>query len=151
VGRKRIDPLVELKQALRHVRAVLRACGLSRENIAALSHNNNPWNAALYAVLLAEQQVGIALQLFEAQTSETSRSSPRGRTGALHNQALARALARAWQVLTGRLPAKDNVKFHELLLAAATTIFGPASKEPNWESATKRAVEQIRKDTARRT
>ena len=151
VGRKRIDPLVELKRALRHVRAVLGACGLSRENIAALSHKGDRWYAALYAVLLAEEALGEALQLFEPQSSEKARSSPRGRAGALHIQALARALARAWHVLTGRLPAKNNVKFHELLLAAATTFFGPRSNEPNWESATKRAVEQIRKDMARRT
>jgi hypothetical protein len=151
VGRERVDPLVELKQALRHVRAVLGACGLSRENIAVLSHKGDRRNAALSAVLSAEEALGDALKLFEPQTSEQARSSPRGRTGALHNQALARALARAWHVLTGRLPAKDNVKFHGLLHAAATTIFGPPSKEPNWESATKRAVEQIRRDTAPRT
>jgi hypothetical protein len=149
VGRKPIDPLVELKRALTHVRAVLRACGLSRENIAALSHTGDRRNDALYAVLLAEEALGDALKLFEPRTSEQARSSPRGRTGALHNQALARALARAWRVLTGRLPAKDNVRFHGLLHAAATTIFGRPSKYPYWESATKRAVEQIRKETAR--
>jgi hypothetical protein len=150
VGRKRIDPQVELKGALRHIRTVLGACGLSRENIAILSDKGDGWNAALSAVLLAEEAICRARQLFDTQPSEKPRSYPRGRTGALHNQALARALARAWHVLTGRLPAKDNVRFHGLLLAAATTIFGLPFKEPDWESATKRAVEHIRKEIARR-
>jgi hypothetical protein len=148
VGRRRIDPRVKLRQARFHVRAVLGVCGLSREDIAALSPKGNRWYAALSAVLLAEGAIDDALQLFELQTQ--ARSSPRGRTGALHYQALTRALARAWRVLTGRLPAKNNVKFHELLRAAATTIFGPPSQEPDWESLTKGAVEHIRKDVATR-
>jgi len=151
IGRKRIDPLVELKRALRHVRIILGACGLGRENIAALSHTGDRWTAALYAVLLAEGEIGKALQLFEPLISEKARSSPSGRTGALHYQALARALVRAWHVLTGRLPAKNSVKFHALLLAAATTIFGAPYKEPHWESLTKLAVEQIRKEMARQS
>jgi hypothetical protein len=151
VGRKRIDPVVEVKQALKHVRTVLQACGLSRENIDVLSYKGNRWHAALYAVQSAEHALGGALELFQPQISEKTRRSPHGRTGALHNQALARAMAGAWRVLTGRLPAKDNVRFHGLLHAASATIFGHRFKEPNWEAATKRAAEHIRKDIARRT
>jgi hypothetical protein len=55
-------------------------------------------------------------------------------------------MALAWRQLTGRLPAKDNSKFHGLLLAAIASIFGHPVKEPNLESATKTAVDRIRKD-----
>jgi hypothetical protein len=144
IGNKRVDPVTELKKARTHIRTVLGACGLSRENIAALSHTTDERNAALYALLVAEQELANALQFFERPIVAKSRLFPRGPTGRLHIQALARALARAWSVLTGRLPAKNNVKFHALLSAARRTVFGGAFKEPNWESATKRALEQIR-------
>jgi hypothetical protein len=57
-------------------------------------------------------------------------------------------MATAWRVLTGHLPAKDNVKFHGLVLAGVATIFGHPAKEPNLESATRTAVEHINKDAA---
>jgi hypothetical protein len=43
------------------------------------------------------------------------------------------------------------VKFHGLLLTAVATIFGHPAEEPNWESATKTAVERINKDAAGRS
>jgi hypothetical protein len=46
------------------------------------------------------------------------------------------------------LPAKDNVKFHGLLLAAIASVSGHPAKEPNWESLTKTAVERSRKNAA---
>jgi hypothetical protein len=69
----------------------------------------------------------------------------------LGNQAVARAMAGAWRELTGRLPAKDNSKFHGLLLAAVATLFGHPANEPNCESLTKTAVERIRRDAATRS
>jgi len=68
-----------------------------------------------------------------------------GRTGALEVQALATAMAKAWRVLTGRLPAKGNVKFHDLLNAVITTIFGDGAKKPNLEASTRIAVERLKK------
>ena len=143
-GKKRVDPVTELKKARTHVLAVLGACGLSPEDIAGLRHAADERYAALYAVRVAEQELANALKFFDRPLDSKRRLFPRGRTGRLHSQALARALVRAWSVLTGRLPAKNNAKFHALLTAAGRTVFGSAFKEPNWESATKRALEQIR-------
>jgi hypothetical protein len=42
--------------------------------------------------------------------------------------------SRAWQCPDRTTAGENNVKFHEPLLAAATTIFGPPSQEPDWES-----------------
>jgi len=64
---------------------------------------------------------------------------------------VARALAGAWRVLTGRLPAKNDKKFHGLLHAAVASIFGHPAKEPNWESTTRTAVKHIKNDAASRT
>jgi hypothetical protein len=41
---------------------------------------------------------------------------------------LARAVATAWRVLTSRLPAQNNGKFHKLLAAGVVTIVGDAAK-----------------------
>jgi hypothetical protein len=150
LGRDRIDPHGELKPALKHVRAVLQACGLSDEDIEALSDKSPRWEG-LYQVLLAERALIEAIELFPRPLSRNARRAPRGRTGVLANQALARALAGAWRTLTGRLPAKDNVRFHALLHAATTTVFGYPAKEPNWQSATRRAVKQIKALAASRT
>ena len=66
----------------------------------------------------------------------------------MHKQAVARAMVLAWRRLTGRLPARKNVKFQDLLLAAIATMFGHPRKEPNLESAIRTAVDRIREDGA---
>jgi hypothetical protein len=144
--------VVEVKGALKRIRTLL-ASAPSRDNIEAIAISNDggDWWQALYAVLTAERALEKALALFQSQIPVKTSHSPRGRTGALHNQAVARAMAGAWRHLTGRLPAKDNSKFHGLLLAAIVSIFGYPAKEPNLESATKTAVERIRKDAASRS
>jgi hypothetical protein len=60
-------------------------------------------------------------------------------------------MAHAWRQLTGRLPAKDNSTFHGLLGAAIASIFGHPVKEPDLESATRTAVDRIRKGAASRS
>jgi hypothetical protein len=140
-GQYRVDPVVEIKGALKRIGTVTRATGLTREDIGGLS-NKDEWGQALHAVFSAEHALKNALAIFQSPARKTSRA-PRGRAGALHIQAVARAMANAWHVLTGHLPAKDNEKFHDLLLAAVATIFGHPAKEPNWESATRIAVEHI--------
>jgi hypothetical protein len=151
-GQPRVDPVVEVKGALKRIRTLL-ASAPSRDNIeaVAISSDGGDWWQALDAVLTAERTLGKALALFQSQIPVKTNRSPRGRTGALHNQAVARAMAGAWRHLTGRLPAKDNSKFHGLLLAAIVSVFGYPVKEPNLESATKTAVERIRKDAASRS
>jgi hypothetical protein len=150
-GRNRVDPMIEVKEALRRIGSVIRATGLTREDIEAIAiSNDGDWWQALNAVLSAERALGNALAMFRSQVPVATGRSPRGRTGALHIQAVTRALAGAWRELTGRLPAKDNSKFHGLLDAAVGSIFGHPAKEPDWESATKTAVERIKKDEASR-
>ena len=149
-GRYLVDPVVELKGALKRIGTVLQAAAVARDDIEALGEQGDRWKA-LNAVLSAERALGDALALFRSEACVQTRRSSRGRTGALHILAVARAIASAWRVLTGRLPAKDNAKFHSLLSAAVATIFGHPKKTPNWESATRRAVKHINKDASSRT
>jgi hypothetical protein len=144
-ARDRVDPVVEIKGALKRIGTITRATGWSREDIEGLSNKVGCWEA-VEAVFAAEHALEKALAIFRSQRG----GLPRGPAGALHIQAVARAMATAWHVLTGRLPAKDNVKFHDLLLAGITTLFGYPAKEPNLESATRTAVERIKKDAASR-
>lgn len=149
-GQYRIDPVVAIKGALKRIGTVTRATGWTREDIEAIS-NKDEWWEALYAVLSAEHELQIALAKFRSQIAGKTGRSPRGPTGALHIQAVARALAGAWRVLTGYLPAKNDKTFHGLLHAAVATIFGHPAKEPNWESTTRTAVAHIKKDAASKT
>ena len=148
-GQYRVDPVVEIKGALKRIGAVTRASGWSRDYIETLS-NKNDWWEALGAVFSAEHDLEKALAIFRSQIPKKSSRWSRGRAGALHTQAIARAMASAWRVLTGHLPAKDNKKFYGLLLAAVATVFGHPEKEPNWEWATRIAVKRIARDAASR-
>src|ERR1700730_8172313 len=143
----RVDPVVEIKGARNRIAPIL-ASSLCPEDIEAITATGNDasWKAR-HDVLLADQHLKKALDSF---TSQPPTSSRRGRPVDLRTQAIARGMARAWQRLTGRLPAKDNSKFHSLLLAAMATIFGHPAKEPNLEWATKTAVKRIKKDAASR-
>jgi hypothetical protein len=138
--------VVEIKGALKRIRAITRATRWSREDIEALSNKDAHWEA-FGAVFAAEHALEKALPIFRSQTTRL----PRGRTGALDVQAVARAMATAWRVLTGRLPAQNNGNFHNLLAAGVATISGHAAKEPNLESATRIAVTRIKKDAASRS
>jgi hypothetical protein len=149
-GRLCVDPKVEIKGARRRIRSILYATRLSHDDIETISiSNDDDWWQALYAVVAADRALEKALALFQARiAAKTSRSL--GRIGVLHNQAVARAMALAWRQLTGRLPAKDNSKFQHLLQAAIVTIFGERVKVPNLLTATKTAVDRIRKDAVGR-
>jgi hypothetical protein len=141
---------VEIKGARRRIRSILYATRLSHDDIETISiSNDDDWWQALYAVVAADRALEKALALCQARiAAKTSRSL--GRIGVLHNQAVARAMALAWRQLTGRLPAKDNSKFQHLLQAAIVTIFGERVKVPNLLTATKTAVDRIRKDAVGR-
>ena len=142
-GRYRVDPVLAVKGALKQVRAITRATRWSREDIEGLSNKDAYWEA-VEAVFAAEHALQKALPIFQSQTTRL----PRGRAGALHVQAVARATATAWRVLTGRLPAQNNGNFHKLLAAGVATIVGNAAKEPNLESATRIAVARIKNEPA---
>ena len=99
-GQYRVDPVVEIKGALKRIGAVTGAIGWTREDIEGLS-NKDDWWQALYAVLSAEHDLQIALAKFRSQIAGKTSRSPRGPTGALHIQAVARALARADRIPAG--------------------------------------------------
>ena len=145
-GQYRADPVVEIKGALKRIHTVTKATKLTHEDIEALSDKDDWWEA-LNLVCSAEHALGNALALFRSRPPGKPRSI-RGPAGALHIQTVARAMADAWRALTGRLPAKDNEKFHNLLAVAVATIFGHPAKEPNWESATRTAVERMKNEAA---
>ena len=52
---------------------------------------------------------------------------------ALEIQGIVGACADAWKELIGKNPGKNNIKFHDLLHAAAETVLGPLDPEPDWE------------------
>jgi hypothetical protein len=144
VGQLRVDPGLEIKGALKHIGAITRSSALTREDVETLSSENEWWQA-LSAVYSAADDLKKALAIFRSQPPKKTRYLQAGPIGALHIQAVASALARAWDELTGHLPGKNNKKFHDLLLAAVATIFGHPAKEPNWEAATRTAVQRIKK------
>jgi hypothetical protein len=147
-GGRRVDPVVEIKEARKRIRSILRAAP-GGDNIEAIASCNggDRWQA-LYAVMVAERALDKALALFQSQIPVRTSHLPRGRVGALHYQAVARAMAVAWRRLTGRLPGKANSNFHELVFAAIVSIFGYPDVEPNLESATQTAVDRIREGDA---
>lgn len=149
-GRYPVDPVVELKGALRRIGMVLKAASVSRDDIEALSDQGDRWKA-FYDVLLAERALQAASAVFRSQVPAPTGRSQRGRVGKLHVQAVARTMARAWRVLTGRLPAKDNLNFQSLLSAAFATVFGHPAKDPNWEFATRIAVMRLKRDDLSRS
>jgi len=142
-GQSRVDAMLEIKGALKRIGAITRSTALTREDVEAIS-NKDEWWQALSAVYSAEHDLQKALAIFRSQAPSKTGSLRRGPIGALHIQAVAIALARAWRVLTGQLPGKTNKNFHDLLLAAVATIFGHPAKEPNWEAATRTAVRNIK-------
>lgn len=144
----RVDPVVEIKGALRRI-ADIRASGPRPEQVACMvtTGNDGCWEAR-QEILFAERHLKKALDFFKAQPRVKTSSSPRGRSGDLRTQAVARAMAGAWRELTGSFPAKDNCTFQRLLLAAMTTIFGHPEPEPNLEWATALAVKRIQRRAA---
>lgn len=149
-GQSRVDPVLEIKTALKRIGAITRSTALSREDVEVIS-NKDEWWQAISAVYSAEHDLQTALAIFRSQPPSTTAPLRRGPIGALHIQAVAGALARAWRVLTGQLPGKTNEQFHDLLFAAVTTVFGHPEKEPNWQWATRIAVKRINKDAVGRS
>ena len=145
MGQYHVDPVMEIKGALKRIRIITRATRLTREDIESFEDKDD-WSKALYLVSSAEQALENALPIFGSRMPvKTGRSR---RAGALHIQAAARALVGAWYVLTRRLPAKNNSKFRALLRAANFTLFGHSGKEPSFESATRIAVRHFKKSAA---
>ncbi len=149
-GRDRVNPSIEINKALKHIAAVIRASGLSRDDIGALSVKGSRWKG-LWRLVSAELALKDALESFAQLQVPEIRRSPRGKRGSLQIQAVTRALASAWRILTGRFPAKDNVRFHDLLSAAVASLFGHSIRVPNWEAATRTALQRMKRDATDRT
>jgi len=73
-GRYLVDPVVELKGALKRIGTVLHAAAVARDDIEALREQSDWWKA-LNAVLSAERALGDALALFRSEASG-NRMSP---------------------------------------------------------------------------
>ena len=73
-GRARVDPVREVKGALGRIKTVIRATGLTSDDIEAIAlSNHGDWWQALDAVLSAERALGKALALFRSQIPELVR------------------------------------------------------------------------------
>jgi hypothetical protein len=98
----------------------------------------------------AEYKLIEVLRFFEERHAELERTQPhpygRGARGLEELQDIVHSIAFGWKMLTGAFPAKSNVDFHELLRAAATTVFGVIDDddEPNWEWHTRSAVSRLK-------
>jgi hypothetical protein len=147
---RRIDPVHELERALEHVDAVLGTTTLSPEDIEALVGEEGDLKV-LQLAAAAQRKLQAALELVQHLDADEPAPTPRGRTGRLDVQAVARALALAWLELTDQLPSKDNISFQNLLGSAVATVFGYVEDEPNWEAAIQTARQRIKKDLASRS
>ena len=104
-GRYRVDPVVEIKGALKRIRAITRATRWSREDIEGLSNKDAYWEA-VEAVFAAEHALQKALPIFQSQTTRLPRgrrSAARPSRGPRHGDCLARpdrpfAGAEQWQL-----------------------------------------------------
>ena len=104
-GRYRVDPVLEIKGALKRIGAITRATRWSREDIEGLSNKDASWEA-LEAVFAAEHALQKALPIFQSQTTRLPRgrrSAARPSRGPRHGDCLARpdrpfAGAEQWQL-----------------------------------------------------
>jgi hypothetical protein len=142
-----------LETALRHINRALNAVVPSRDELRALTatwRNNHLADVAeektqdhyLADVVDAETLIGNALEFlkrpvkdWEGKEIPMPREMPlqQGRPADHDLLLMVRACGNQWEKLVGAQPGKNNVKYHGLLDAAATTIFGVRKHEPNWE------------------
>ena len=147
---RRIDPVHELEHALEHVDAVLSTTTSTPGDIEALVGEEGDLKVLQFAAA-AQRNLQAALELVQRLVGDEPAPSPRGRTGRLDIQAVARAMALAWLELTDQLPSKDNISCQNLLSSAVATVFGYPENEPNWEAAIQTARQRIKKDLASRS
>ena len=134
--------ITELKTALRHIDRALETLSPRREEIKYLVRLDEELFGHLTNVVTAETLIDNAVKFlienakrnYGEETDFTKPAPPRrGRPGALEIQGIVGACADAWKELIGKNPGKNNIKFHDLLHAAAETVLGPLDPEPDWE------------------
>jgi hypothetical protein len=127
--------LAELEKALTHIDRFFRTFGRDRTDLRSL-REEGPYFAHIADVAWAESYISDALQYLKTEyaQAEKNRKAPPsgGRRGNQELQGIAGSMAQAWERLTGQLPGKNNVNFHDLLLAAATTVLGPLNVDWEW-------------------
>jgi hypothetical protein len=138
----------ELKAALKHIAGIWGTLARERWEFERLS-GQDPYFDCFNDIKDAEYKLIAVLRFFEERHAEVARTSPRpygrGARGLEELQDIVRSIAFGWKTLTGALPGKSNVQFHELLRAAATTVFGAIDDdEPNWEWHTRSAVSRLK-------
>jgi hypothetical protein len=128
--------IAELQKALTHLDLFFQTFGPDRGELAD-RREEDPLFAHIAEVSGAAFHISRALEylknLYAEDEKNRSLRPPGGRRGNLDLQAIARMMAQAWETLTGKLPAKNNVKFQGLLAAAAETALGPLDPDMNWE------------------
>ena len=128
--------IAELQKALTHLDLFFQTFGPDRGELTD-RREEDPLFAHIAEVSGAEFHISRALEylknLYAEDEKNRSLRPPGGRRGNLDLQAIARMMAQAWESLTGKLPAKNNVKFQGLLAAAAETALGPLDPDTNWE------------------
>jgi hypothetical protein len=126
--------IAELQKALIHLELFFQTFGPDRGELSD-RREEDPLFAHIADVTEAEFHISRTLEYLKNAEEEKNRPLPPsgGRRGNLELQAIASTMAQAWERLTGKLPAKNNVKFQDLLAAAAKTVLGPLDSDTNWE------------------
>jgi hypothetical protein len=135
--------IIELKAALKHIDRALKTLSPRREDLEYLAvRGEDELFVRLHDVVKAETLIAEAVKFFienvkrnygEGTDLTKPRPPRRGRPGALELQGIVSACDDAWTQLIGKKPGKNNVNFHAVLQAAATTVLGPLDPEPDWE------------------
>ena len=144
--------IAELQKAQTHLDLFFQTFGADRGELTD-RREEDPLFAHIAEVSGAEFHISRTLEYLKNRHAENekNRALPPsgGRRGNPELQAIASTMAQAWERLTGKLPAKNNVKFQNLLAAAANTVLGPLDPDTNWEWYARVGV-KARKKSAKR-
>jgi hypothetical protein len=133
---------MELKTALKHIDRAFKTLSPRREDIKYLVRLDEELFSRLDDVVKAEALIENAVKFlienakrnYGEETDLTKPAPPRrGRPAALDLQGIVSTCDYAWKELIGSRPGKNNIKFHDLLHAAAEIVLGPLDPEPDWE------------------
>jgi hypothetical protein len=141
--------IAELQKALTHLELFFQTFGPDRGELTD-RREEDPLFAHIAEVSGAEFHISRTLEYLKDRYAENekNRALPPsgGRRGNLELQAIATTMAQAWERLTGKLPAKNNVKFQNLLADAAKTVLGPLDPDTNWEWSARVGVKARKKN-----
>jgi hypothetical protein len=117
----------QLENALRYIAGALNK--LDRQEID-IHHADDPFYAKLMDIAKSEQLlIGAVTALRDRYKEPITR---KGHPGKLDAQDITGCCLRAWEMLTGKGPGKNNARFLELLSAAWSAVYGEHRAEPSW-------------------